>query len=93
MEVSRHTSVPDTQRISGEDGRPRITPPWVTTWGTENTVAERDQQLWVGIDIGKCAHHAAAVDAAGNLVWSHRVANDQESTERIMELATSADAV
>lgn len=55
-------------------------------------MAERDQQLWIGIDVGKRAHHAAAIDAAGKLVWSHRVTNDQESIERIVTLATSAGA-
>ncbi|MDN3461081.1 IS110 family transposase [Rhodococcus sp. APC 3903] len=49
----------------------------------------QDQQLWVGIDIGKRAHHAAAIDVAGNLVWSHRITNDQESIERIVALAMS----
>ncbi|MFI8664493.1 transposase [Rhodococcus qingshengii] len=57
---------------------------------TENTVTGQDQQLWVGIDIGKRAHHAAAIDAEGTLVWSHRITNDQESIERIVALATSA---
>ena len=34
-------------------------------------------RVWVGIDTGKHAHHAAAVDGDGRLVWSRRVANDQ----------------
>lgn len=55
-------------------------------------MAEREQQLWIGIDVGKRAHHAAAIDATGKLVWSHRVANDQESIERIVTLASSSYA-
>lgn len=38
-------------------------------------------QVWVGIDIGKHAHHAAAVDGDGRLVWSRRVANDQAALQ------------
>ena len=30
-------------------------------------------RIWVGIDIGKRAHHAVAVDATGNEMWSVRV--------------------
>lgn len=43
----------------------------------------------MGIDIGKRAHHAAAIDTEGNPVWSHRITNDQESIERIVALAMS----
>ena len=39
-------------------------------------------QVWVGIDIGKHAHHAAAVAADGQLVWARRVANDKRPSPR-----------
>jgi transposase len=51
-------------------------------------------QVWVGIDIGKHAHHAAAVAADGQLMWSRRVANDQAAiTELIGQAASSAAGV
>ena len=35
--------------------------------------------VWVGIDAGKVKHHAAAIDAEGELLWSVRVSNDQQA--------------
>lgn len=34
-------------------------------------------RLWVGIDASKHAHHAAALDEAGVVLWHRRVPNDQ----------------
>ena len=31
---------------------------------------------WIGIDAGKAAHHAAAVDEQGRVCWSQKVPND-----------------
>jgi transposase len=47
-------------------------------------------QVWVGIDIGKGAHHAAAVDGDGQLVWSRRVANEQAAIAELIGQATAA---
>jgi transposase len=47
-------------------------------------------QVWVGIDTGKGAHHAAAVDADGQLVWSRRVANEQAAISELIGLATAS---
>jgi len=49
-------------------------------------------QLWVGIDVGKGAHHAAAVDGNGQLVWSRRVANDQAAIQGVIGQATASAA-
>ncbi len=49
-------------------------------------------QVWVGIDVGKGAHHAAAVDTDGQLVWSRRVANDQAAISELIGQATAAAA-
>jgi transposase len=49
-------------------------------------------QLWMGIDIGKGAHHAAAVAADGQLVWSRRVANDQAAIQGLIAQATASAA-
>jgi transposase len=49
-------------------------------------------QVWVGIDVGKHAHHAAAVTAEGRLVWSRRVANDQAAIQGLIGQATAAAA-
>jgi len=46
-------------------------------------------QVWVGIDVGKGAHHAAAVDGDGQLVWSRRVANDQAAIQGLIGQATA----
>jgi transposase len=46
--------------------------------------------VWVGIDIGKHAHHAAAVAADGQLVWSRRVANEQAAITELIGQATAA---
>jgi transposase len=49
-------------------------------------------QLWVGIDVGKGAHHAAAVDGDGQLVWSRRLPNDQAAIEALIGQATASAA-
>ena len=49
-------------------------------------------QLWVGIDVGKGAHHAAAVDGDGQLVWSRRLTNDQTAIEALIGQATASAA-
>ena len=46
-------------------------------------------QVWVGIDTGKQAHHAAAVDADGQLLWSRRVVNDQAAIQELITKATA----
>ena len=48
------------------------------------TVRER---IWVGIDVGKGAHHACAVDEAGKVVFSQRVANGQSAIESLITRA------
>jgi transposase len=49
-------------------------------------------QIWVGIDIGKGAHHAAAVDGDGQLVWSRRLTNDQAAIQGLIGQATASTA-
>ena len=49
-------------------------------------------RVWVGIDIGKHAHHAAAVAADGQVVWSRRVANDQAAIAELIGQAASSAA-
>jgi transposase len=46
--------------------------------------------VWAGIDSGKRAHHCAVIDAAGRMVLSRRVANDESA---LLELITSVLAV
>ena len=46
--------------------------------------------IWVGIDVGKAAHHAHAVDADGKAVFSQRVDNDQASIEALLLRAGQA---
>ncbi|WFN92895.1 IS110 family transposase [Gordonia sihwensis] len=44
-----------------------------------------DEKIWVGIDVGRHAHHAAAVDEAGTVLWSRRLPNDQPAIEALMD--------
>jgi transposase len=46
--------------------------------------------VWAGIDSGKRAHHCAVIDAAGRMVLSRRVANDESA---LLELIASVLAV
>jgi transposase len=66
------------------------------SWSTREARVEQEQpahgQLWVGIDVGKGAHHAAAVDGDGRLVWSRRVANDQAAIQGLIGQATASAA-
>jgi transposase len=41
-------------------------------------------KVWVGIDVGKAAHHACAVDERGEVVFSRKVANGQDAIERLI---------
>jgi hypothetical protein len=45
--------------------------------------------VWISIDIGKAAHHAAAIDNFGRQLWSVRVHNDQHSIEQLLSKAES----
>jgi hypothetical protein len=47
------------------------------------------QVLWVGVDAGKGAHHAVAVDEQGRSVWSVRVPNGQAEIEQLIERSTA----
>jgi transposase len=42
------------------------------------------ERAWVGIDVGKAAHHATAVDDHGRVIWSQRVVNDQAAIENLI---------
>lgn len=46
--------------------------------------------MWVGIDVGKATHHACAMDAAGKVVFSQKLANDQAAIELLVARATRA---
>jgi len=46
--------------------------------------------VWVGVDVGKAAHHACAMDAAGKVVFSRKVANDQSAIEQLVQRAGQA---
>lgn len=46
--------------------------------------------VWVGVDVGKAAHHACAMDTAGKVVFSRKVANDQTAIEELVTRAGRA---
>lgn len=48
------------------------------------------EMIWVGIDVGKAHHHACAVDAAGKVVFSRRLANGQADIEALLARAGGA---
>jgi transposase len=52
-------------------------------------VKVRDK-IWVGIDVGKSAHHACAVDETGKVVFSQQVANGQAAIETLIARAGKA---
>jgi transposase len=47
-------------------------------------------QIWVGIDVGKTAHHACAVDETGKTVFSQKFGNDQAAIEALIARAGQA---
>src|SRR2546421_3138024 len=57
--------------------------------GRSGRVMARDV-VWVGIDAGKEAHHAAAIDGEGRSLWSMRVLNDQAAIEALIARAGQA---
>lgn len=50
------------------------------------------QAIYVGIDIGKSAHHACAIDERGSVVLSRRVTNDQHDLESVLAEIKNVDA-
>jgi transposase len=52
-------------------------------------VKVRDK-IWVGIDVGKSAHHACAVDEQGKVMFSQQVANGQAAVEALIARAGKA---
>lgn len=46
--------------------------------------------VWAGLDSGKRAHHCAVIDAAGRMLLSRRVANDEAA---LLELIASVSAL
>jgi transposase len=48
--------------------------------------------VWIGVDAGKAAHHATAVDATGRVLWSRRIINDQAAIEQLIAEAGSSSA-
>ena len=44
--------------------------------------------IWVGIDAGKTAHHACAVDDQGRVCWSQKLPNDQAAIEQLVVRAS-----
>jgi transposase len=45
-------------------------------------------KLWIGVDIGSTHHHVAAVDTAGRLKYSRRVANDETALLQVIAEVT-----
>lgn len=51
------------------------------------------EKVWVGIDVGRHAHHAAAVDGSGAVLWSRRVRNDHAEIEMLIERVANVESV
>ena len=49
-------------------------------------------RIWIGIDVGKAAHHACVVDEQGTMCWSRRMSNDQRAIESIIDRARDIGA-
>lgn len=57
-------------------------------------MAEIGQRAWVGVDVGKTAHHLEAVDVEGRTLARRRVDNDQAAIEAaIGEVTATAEQV
>ena len=41
--------------------------------------------VWVGVDVGKEAHHACAVDGTGERVWDRALPNDEAALRRLLD--------
>ena len=52
-----------------------------------------DEKVWVGIDVGRHAHHAAAVDETGTVLWSRRLPNDQPAIEALVDRVAGVETV
>ncbi len=50
-------------------------------------MTEQSDAVWIGIDTGKAAHHAAAIDNTGRQLWSIRVHNGQHNIEQLLTKA------
>ncbi|ODU03658.1 IS110 family transposase [Pseudonocardia sp. N23] len=48
--------------------------------------------MWVGIDVGKTAHHACATDTDGKVVFSFKVDNSQAAIEQLIDRAIETAA-
>jgi transposase len=48
--------------------------------------------VWIGIDAGKVSHHATAIDAEGQVLWSQQVTNDQAVIEKLIAKAITTAA-
>src|SRR5579859_6792179 len=60
----------------------------VDGWGDERVArVTATDVVWVGIDAGKASHHAAAVGAGGERLWSVKVANGQQPIEELIARA------
>ena len=51
-----------------------------------NSLTAQSEAIWIAIDIGKAAHHAA-IDSAGRQLWSIRVHNAHHDIERLLSKA------
>lgn len=49
------------------------------------------QAIYVGVDIGKSAHHACAIDERGAVVISRRVSNEQHALESMLAEVQNID--
>lgn len=54
-------------------------------------MAQDERVAWVGVDVGKGFHWAVGIDADGEVLFSHRVENDEDDlAELVGEAAASA---
>ncbi|MEI4747798.1 IS110 family transposase [Rhodococcus erythropolis] len=51
------------------------------------------ETVWVGVDVGRHGHPAAAVNAHDTTLWSRRIRNDQSDIETVLERVADAESV
>jgi transposase len=43
--------------------------------------------VWIGIDVGKSAHHMCAIDSDGTKIWDQKITNDEAEIEALIDRA------
>lgn len=51
------------------------------------------ESVWIGVDVGRQSHHAAAIDEHGSVLWSQKTANQQADIEQLVDRVSGTETV